>query len=125
MAGEREEDFAPDDTVMAALKLLGAPAEVLENTQRGAGGERHFEYWKDTEDAVLFMLGVFHQWQFSGGMSPMRVALNYQALDVVRRARGIKGKRWSSLFADIQIMERAALDVFYEKAEREAASRNT
>lgn len=120
MAGEREEDFAPDDTVMAALKLLGAPAEVIENTQRGAGGEQHFEFWRDTQDAVLFMLSVFHQWQFSGGMSPVRVALNYPAVDVARRAQGIKGKRWSALFADIQVMERAALEAFFERAEREA-----
>lgn len=119
MAGEREEDFAPDDTVIAALRALNAPAEVLENTQSSVSGERHFEYWKDTADSVLFMLSVFHQWQISGGMSPVRVALNYPAIDVVRRAQGIKGKRWSALFADIQVMERAALDVFAEKAERD------
>lgn len=121
MAGEREEDFAPDRTVIAALEILGAPADVIENAQRGAGEEKHFEFWDDTRESILFLLGVFHQWVFAGGTSSARVALNYPAVDVARRAMGIKGKRWQSLFADILIMERAALDVFFERAERDAS----
>ena len=46
----------------------------------------------------------------------MRTGLNYSGVESAMRIYGIKSQRRAALFRDIQIMERAALDVFIDEA---------
>lgn len=67
------------------------------------------EIWADNWDALTAFLAVETQWQVAVGFGAMIwIGLNYVALDVVMRRRGFD----DAVFAAVQDMERAALDVF-------------
>lgn len=95
---------------------MGAPADVVEAVRARPSAE-DFEYYDDTKEAVLLFCGLFGQWNIVGTMAgAMRTGLNYSGVQAAMHMLGIKSKRRAALFRDIQIMERAALDVFIEEA---------
>ena len=101
-----------------ALEAMGAPAEGVAAARARGSGEDFF-YHDDTREAVLFFLDLWSQWNHVGTMAGVvRTGLNYPAVESAMRLSGIGGKSRAALFADLQLMESAALKVFLEEAER-------
>ena len=64
-------------------------------------------------DAVMLFLRCETQWDMAippMGGKVIHLRLNYPAVDVAIRRSGFRGVRGNELFADLQVMERAALE---------------
>jgi hypothetical protein len=64
------------------------------------------EVWPDNAQSVATFMALSTQWRM-GARSP--VGLDYAAIPAVLRLRGIPRAEHAQLFADIQVMESAAL----------------
>lgn len=72
-----------------------------------------FEVFEENWESVLFFLGLNTQWNLIGlptGGSHI-TGINYQAVQSVLHIQHIPKFKWRALFLDIQIMEKAALEV--------------
>lgn len=104
-----------------ALAALGAPDDVLDAVRARPTGE-DFYYYADNEASLFLFFDVDTQWNYVGTMAGVvRTGLNYPGVESVMRNQGIRRKRRAALFADLQLMEKAALKVFLDEAE----ARNT
>ena len=65
------------------------------------------EVWPDTEAAVRMFMDVCTQWRV--GPTGAATGLDYAVLTTVFRMRGVPRSKWSDLFDDLRVMERAAL----------------
>ena len=106
-----------DDQVAAVLDAelamqfadLGAtvPPELIERSEFGADV---FEVQPANWPAVTAFLACETQWRVAAGLAGLVwIGLDYGAVDVVLRRIGS-----DAAFADLQVMEDAALDVFSE-----------
>lgn len=76
----------------------------------------NFEVWQENWDSFSLFVGAETQWTVGVGMAGVLwVGLDYDRLETVMRLRGIPRRERSRLFADVQIMERAALPVLNDK----------
>lgn len=95
---------------------MGAPPEVIEEARRRAQPEEEIcwvyeENWK----SVLFFFALQTQWVM-GGMGGY-IGLDYAGVEAAIRLNEVPGNTRKSLFADIQIMELAAMEVLNKKHE--------
>jgi hypothetical protein len=116
-AGYREDDFEAGADVADALAAFGAPDDVLDVVRARPTGEDFF-YYPDNEESLFLFFDVDTQWNYVGTMAGVvRTGLNYPGVESVMRYHGIRGKRRAALFADLQMMEKAALQAFLDDAE--------
>lgn len=95
---------------------------MLEAVRARPSGE-DFLYYADNQESLFLFFDLEHQWNHVGSMAGVsRTGLNYPAVESVMRIQGIERKRRAALFADLQLMERAALKVFLEEAEKRRAT---
>lgn len=78
--------------------------------------------WEDNRAAVGLFLALGTQWR-SAGMEGEPSGLDYTAIPVTARLRAVR--MTPTLFAEIRIMEHAALTAWAEKRRRAAASRRS
>ncbi len=69
------------------------------------------DVWPENWEAVQVFEALLSQWRM-GFNGP--IGLDYAAIPVVLRLRGVARKVWRQIFDDIRIMERAALDSMRE-----------
>lgn len=92
---------------------MGAPPEVIEAARRKAEPEEEVCWvYEENWNSVLFFFACATQWVVS--MSG-RTGLNYPGVESVMRMHGTKRKDRKALFADVQVMEFAALEVLNKK----------
>ena len=72
-----------------------------------------FEVFEENWESVVFFLGLNTQWNLIGlPTGGFHIAgINYQAVQSVLQIQHIPKYKWRSLFLDLQIMEKAALEV--------------
>lgn len=95
-----------DQDIADQFARLGVP--VPTDAIQEDDGEM-FEVWPSNWDALLAFLAVETQWRVAAGVGVTSwLGLDYAAVDVAFRRLGIGDDE----FAAVQMMERAALDVF-------------
>ncbi|QJE03041.1 DUF1799 domain-containing protein [Massilia forsythiae] len=77
-----------------------------------------FEIYAENAQSVSVFTSMATQWQWTGGMESHRSGLNHAVLFMHMDKVGVsrKRKRRFEVMADVQVMERAALDVWHEAA---------
>jgi hypothetical protein len=75
--------------------------------------QEDFSVWQDCWETLKLFLSLSTQWNFLATMeAAYRTGLNYSAVESAMRLKRVKNK--AEMFELIQVMERAALDVFNE-----------
>jgi len=75
--------------------------------------QEDFPVWQDCWEALKLFLSLSTQWKYLVTMeAAYRMGLDYPAVESVMRILRVKDK--AEMFELIQVMERAALDVFNE-----------
>ncbi|MCY1253019.1 hypothetical protein D9M68_123140 [compost metagenome] len=90
---------------------------VDEVRARGSGDDCpvHVDNW----EALQLFLTLQTQWRQVAGMTDcLRTGLDYAAIEPVLRLRGVKRKRQAALFADLRVLEAAALEELAAQRER-------
>lgn len=100
----------------AAFGLVIVPAE--RPAASAADAEPTFCLWPENEPAWQLWLAVQTQWRHAG-MAGLRTGLDYAGVQVVIQRSGTRRRLWGRRFAELQVMERAALEVWHEQAEAE------
>jgi hypothetical protein len=68
--------------------------------------------WEENWPSVTLFLELGTQWRIISGMNSNQwLGIDYQAVQAVLSIKGISKSKRVDLFADIQIMERQALEV--------------
>lgn len=99
-AAGQDEQFAAD----AAAFGIELPAREIESDD--------FELWRDNLPTWEVFMAMKSQWNWLATMeSVRRTGLNYPALESALRVK-VKKKDRAAIFADLQAMEWAALEVF-------------
>jgi hypothetical protein len=94
-------DDSPEDEVTAALAAFGLEAtEPLELDET-------FALWPECLRVFNLWISVQTQWRISGMGGA--TGLDYAGVEACMRMRGVHKTEWVSVFADLQVMERAAL----------------
>lgn len=102
-------------------KALGLPEDAFQgyldarDTLRAPDEPAAFEVDPANWDAVMLFLRCETQWDIAippMGGAVIHLRMNYPALDVAIRRAGFRGAQGRALFADLQMMERAALEAF-------------
>lgn len=105
----------------AGLRAFGVREEdIAASQQRAVPAETDFEVHADCWDSVVFFMGLRTQWIYvsvtvATGMTVQRQGLDYGRVESALRLAGIRRALWPSLFADLQVMEDAVLEVDVEK----------
>ena len=93
---------------------MGAPPEVIEEAQRKANPEEEVCWvFEENWNSVLFFFDLQTQWNI-GGMGGY-IGLNYPGVESAMRLNEIQRQDRKALFADLRIMELAALPVLNKK----------
>ncbi len=101
-----DEQLAP---VQAEIARLSAEADC----------DVHSDNW----EAVMLFNALSTQWHLAGGLAgAARVGLSYPAAEAVMRLHGVPAKRRAALFADLQVMELAALQAAAEQRSADAGA---
>jgi hypothetical protein len=74
--------------------------------------EEDFEIFPENEWAVAVFMSMETQWQWTGGMESRRCGLNHLVLPLHMKKVGVPRKRRLEVMADVQTMERSALQVW-------------
>ena len=122
-AGERPAPAArlqPGGAVLAGLIADGAPEDVIEAVRARIKPEDPgdaFQVYAENWRRVLFFLQISTQWNVISGMEGAhRTGLNYAGVETqMPRDRRARRKLW----ADLLVMERAALRAFNDEPEPE------
>jgi hypothetical protein len=78
-----------------------------------------FEVWADCWEAfVFFARDLAGEWSFVSGMTTMRVGIPSDRIEAVMRLKPVPPRQRAQLYADVKVMERAALE-----ADRKLASK--
>lgn len=105
--------------MLAQLAALDAPAAALAGVR--AARRHDCELLPDVAPALELFDALATQWRWLGGMAgAQRTGLDYAAVETVLRLKRIPRQTWSERFADLQVMERAALEAWREEAQRRA-----
>ncbi|WP_165847993.1 DUF1799 domain-containing protein [Paraburkholderia lacunae] len=115
-AGERPDDFAADDTVVAGLEAAGAPPEVIERARAQAVREDCY-VWADNWPVFEVFAALSGQWRYLPGGTgpPVALGFDYVAVDVTLRLMDVPRKKRSEMFRLLRVMEAEVLDVFRER----------
>lgn len=92
------------------MRRQEVPAHVIAEYEKRAQVEV-YEVWPENWPILELFLALNTQWRFAG-MEGQRVGLEYSAIPVVMDLHQVPAKRRRQWFGWIQMMERAALDVF-------------
>jgi hypothetical protein len=106
-----DEGLVVDTAVISSLEAAGAPAEVLAAARKNIAASAEFEVWPENWESFLFFTGLETQWRFIAGLSgTVRTGLDYTAVLAEMQLKGMSVPDRIGLFADIKLMERAALE---------------
>ena len=95
---------------------MGAPPEVIEEARRRAQPEEDVCWvYEENWQSVLFFFALQTQWKI-GGMGGY-IGLDYAGVEAAMRLNEIPRSKRKALFADIHIMEAAAMKVLNKKHE--------
>jgi hypothetical protein len=98
------------------MEAMGAPPEVIEEAKRRAQPEEEiFWVYEENWESVLFFFALQTQWKV-GGMGG-HIGLDYAGVEAAIRVNEIPRNKRKALFADIQIMESAAMKALNKKHE--------
>lgn len=105
----------PDEKSIAEqCEAQGIPAELFHDAiEAEREAEKPFEVDHENHDVVLLFLRCATQWRKivpPMGGKVIYQGLDYPGIDIVIRRSGYRGARADAVFADLQTMERAALD---------------
>jgi Phage related hypothetical protein (DUF1799) len=76
--------------------------------------DEDFEIWQDNLPALEIFLACHKQWRIlTGGDKPWYQGLRYLEVEAVMRIRRIKNQ--AAVFADVQVMEEAAMTALNER----------
>ncbi|MDF3024802.1 MAG: protein of unknown function phage-related protein [Alphaproteobacteria bacterium] len=116
-AGDRETAAAAvDDNVIAGMEAMGAPPEVIEEARRRAEPEEEICWvYEENWESVLFFFDLQTQWVVAGMGG--YIGLNYAGAEAAIRLNEVPRNKRKPLFADIRIMEAAAMKVLNKKHE--------
>ena len=109
-----------DQGTLAQMRRWGASdedialAQRLMDQQAGTSGDV-CEVWPDNWDAWCFFMQVGRQWVYAG-MDARRAALNWPCIEVVGRALGWRGKRWTELVEALLVVEAEVIRIDNEQA---------
>jgi hypothetical protein len=109
---------AIDDNVVAGMRAAGFTEEQIDAArgERAPTVEDVCEVWEENWPAFLVFEGLATQWHIEAGMSgALWTGLNYASAEVEIRMQGIKRADRQKVYADVKIMERAALEVLNSK----------
>lgn len=93
--------------------MFGIPVEHLEMLGRDLAGNapEAFEVWPELVESLRCFLACRTQWRMGAGyQKPFFIGLDYTGVRITLQA--LRVRDWRSVFADIQVMEGAALGVF-------------
>ena len=116
MGGKAEQqagEFEPDDVVLEALALLGAPAEIMERASVGEP-ETQFEVFDDNWPIleVFLQLATCWSWLVPPMGAPIRAGIPATEIQATIQMLLPPTADHRQAFRDIRAMESAALDVF-------------
>jgi hypothetical protein len=74
--------------------------------------QEDFEVFPENALAIAVFVSMDTQWQWTGGMQSYRCGLNHSVLQLHMDKAGVPRKRRFDVMADVQTMERAALNVW-------------
>jgi len=95
---------------------MGAPPEVIEDARRKAQPEEEiFWVYEENWQSVLFFFALQTQWRI-GGMGGY-IGLDYAGVESDIRLSEIPRRKRKALWADIKIMELAAIPILNKKHE--------
>lgn len=117
--GWRENPFSIDPEHLEAMRAFGtSDAAIAAASVRSSDHE--FEVWPDNWSIFRTFLSLARQWRWlAGGMGPpIRLGLDYPAVESVFRLTGVKKRDRAETFAALQIMEDAVVQVESERAAR-------
>lgn len=82
--------------------------------------DHEFEVWPENWPILATFLSLARQWRWvAGGMGPpIRLGLDYPAVESVFRLTGVKSKDRAETFAALQLMEDGVMQVEIERAAR-------
>jgi hypothetical protein len=100
-----------DSDIVAQLRLLGAPDDVIEAARAPVLPVIvDFMVWEENWRTVSLFLGLATQWRVHIGMAGAHYqGLDYVAVEAALRLEGVPRRDRPDLFHDLQAMERAAL----------------
>ena len=118
-SGWRENPFAIDQAQIDAMRAFGTSDAAIAAASARTG-DHVFEVWPDNWPIFMTFLSLARQWRWiAGGMGPpIRLGLDYPAVESVFRLTGVKKKDRVATFAALQLMEDAVVQVESERAAR-------
>ncbi|KAI3597714.1 hypothetical protein D8I24_6530 [Cupriavidus necator H850] len=106
------------------LEAFNVASDCVDEVRARGSGEDcqvHADNWEAWQ--LFRRLGT--QWRRVAGMADcMRTGLDYAAVEPVLRLLGVKRKRRTALFNDLQVMEAAALEELEAQRERRSQQYN-
>lgn len=70
-----------------------------------------FEYYADNSESLALFMLLETQWRVVAAMKPVWTGLDYTAVQATMNLVGVRRRRQAQLFADMRVMERAAIPV--------------
>lgn len=106
-----------------SLKQAGVPAEDIAKfigERKPNSSEQDFEVWPDNWVTFIFFIELATQWRVVSGMAGnVMLGLDYPGVEAMMRIKNIPKKQKLTLFTELQIMEREALEVLNKPKEKE------
>lgn len=101
-----------DPDLIADLEKSGAPPEIIESYKARAKKDHDFIVHYDNWAAVRLYLACLTQWR-RGGMNGQKIGLDYVAVEITARAKGIELNKEN--FEGLQVMEAESLRIYNER----------
>ncbi|EIF32527.1 Phage related hypothetical protein (DUF1799) [Burkholderia sp. Ch1-1] len=117
-AGDKPDDFAADESVVAALEAAGAPSEAIDAARSQCSAE-HCYVWRDNWEVFETFVALSGQWRYLMGPMglPQTLGLDYMLVESALRLMGFSSKKRVKLFPWLRLMESEALDVIRAREE--------
>ena len=94
---------------------MGAPSDVVDQLREHEQEGTTFEIHEDNQDTVAAFLALQTQWRIIAGMAMAYQGLDYGSIPAVLNMIGIPRADRARVFAELRIMEIAALPVLNAK----------
>ncbi|MFL9899058.1 DUF1799 domain-containing protein [Paraburkholderia fungorum] len=122
-AGEQPDDFAADESVVAALEAAGAPREAIDAARAQATVDDCY-VWADNWEVFETFVALSGQWRYlaSPMAPPQTLGLDYMRVESSLRLMGFGSKKRVKLFPFLRLMEGQALDVIRAREEAQQAA---
>lgn len=97
------------------MLAANAPPELIERLESNSDASKitGCEVWPENWEAFELFIALGTQWRVAG--LGQYIGISYPSMESVLNIFGIDSARRAALFADLRIMERAALDYFNER----------